>query len=572
MINEQSWVGTDEQRAELQAVLGVMSAEQYVSRIWNKDASLWTSEPSQQEKIENRLGWLRLPERCLPRVGELAQFADDIRQEGFEHVILLGMGGSCLGAWALERIVEARAGYPSLKVLDSTVPAEVLRVTESINPELTLFVVASKSGATTEVLSFFEYFYGQIRRTKGDRAGENFVVITDRGSALAEIADRRGLRATFDNWPDVGGRFSVLSYFGMVPAALACLPIGQILEGGQAMAAACGPSVSPEQNPGLCLGALLGACYRLGRDKITLLTPAELESFADWVEQLLAESTGKQDKGLVPVVREPLGEPEVYGDDRLFVHVHLPGDEQFGALISELTAAGHPVIDIELSEANSIGQEMYRWELGTAVVGALMGINPFDEPNVQESKDKTRQVLGEYAQAGHLPQFTPDVVEDPLRFYGAVVAHSAAEALRQLFGQAEPGDYVAIMAYLPHTAHTEQTLEAMRGQIRDALRLPATLGYGPRFLHSTGQLHKGGPNTGLFIQLVAQDGAAVPIPGKEYDFATLKEAQALGDFAVLQQRGRRVLRIELGREVDRGLATLAKVTSEALCITDSDSS
>ncbi len=564
MINEQSWLGTDEQKAELQAMLEVMSAERYMARIWDKDASLWTSEPSQQEKIANRLGWLRLPERCLPRVGELAQFADRICQEGFEHVVLLGMGGSCLGAWALACIVEVRAGYLSLEVLDSTVPAEVLRVTESINPELTLFVVASKSGTTTEVLSFFEYFYGQIRQIKGERAGENFVVITDSGSALAEIADRRGLRATFENWPDVGGRFSVLSYFGMLPAALAGLPIAQILEGGQVMAAACGPSVPPEQNPGLRLGALLGACYRLGRDKITLLTPAELKGFADWVEQLLAESIGKQGKGLIPVVREPVGEPEVYGDDRLFVHIYLPGDEQFGALISELTAAGHPVINIELSEVNSIGQEMYRWELATAAVGALMGINPFDEPNVQESKDRTRQVLAEYAQAGQLPQFTPDVVEESLRFYGAPGADSAAKALRQLFGQAEPGDYVAIMAYLPRTAHTKQILEAIRGQIRDALRVPATLGYGPRFLHSTGQLHKGGPNTGLLIQLVAEDGLAVPISGKEYDFATLKDAQAIGDFAVLQQRGRRVLRIELGRNIDRGLTTLSELISEAL--------
>jgi len=561
VINEQSWLGTDEQRTELQAVLEVMSAERYVSRIWDKDASLWTSEPSQQEKIENRLGWLRLPVRCLARVGELTQFADEIRQE---DIVLLGMGGSCLGTWALGGIVEAEAGYPRLKVLDSTVPAEVLRITESVDLELTLFVVASKSGTTTEVLSFFEYFYDQILHIKGDRAGENFVVITDPGSALAKIADRRGLRATFENWPDVGGRFSVLSYFGMVPAALAGLPIGQILEGGQAMAVACGPSVPPEQNPGLRLGALLGACYRLGRDKITLLAPAELEGFADWVEQLLAESTGKQGKGLIPVVREPLGEPEVYGDDRLFVHIHLPGDEQFGALISELVAAGHPVIDIELSEVNSIGQEMYRWELGNAMVAALMGINPFDEPNVQESKDKTRQVLAEYAQTGQLPQFTPDIVEGPLRLYGAPGADSAAEALTQLFGQAKPGDYVGIMAYLPRTAHTEQILEAIRRHIRDALKTPATLGYGPRFLHSTGQLHKGGPNTGLFIQLVAEDGSAVPIPGSEYDFATLKDAQALGDFAVLQQRGRRVLRIELGREVDQGLTALAKVTSDAL--------
>jgi len=564
VINTQSRLGTDQQSTEVQAVLQTMSAEQYVSRIWDKDASLWTSETSQQEKIEKRLGWLLLPERCLARVSELAQFADRIRQEDFEHVVLLGMGGSCLGARMLGQIVEARAGYPSLKVLDSTVPAEVLRVTESTNLEMTLFVVASKSGTTNEVLSFFEYFYGQIRQIKGDRAGENFVVITDQGSPLAEIADRRGLRATFENWPDVGGRFSVLSYFGMLPAALAGLPIGQILEGGQAMAQACGRSVPPEQNPAVLLGALLGACYRLGRDKITFLTSPELESFADWVEQLLAESTGKQGKGLVPVVREPPGEPEVYGNDRLFVHVHLVGDERFSTLISELAAAGHPVVDIELSEVNSIGQEMYRWELAIAAVGALMGINPFDEPNVQESKDKTRQVLAEYAQTGQLPEPAPDVVEESLRFYGAAGADSAAEALSQLFGQARAGDYVAIMAYLPRSGHTEQVLEAIRAQIRNALRVPATLGYGPRFLHSTGQLHKGGPNTGLLIQLVAEDGSAVPIPGKEYDFATLKEAQALGDFAVLQQRGRRVLRVELGREVDRGLATLAELISEAL--------
>jgi len=571
VINKQSWLGTDEQRAELQAVLEVMSAEQYVARIWDKEASLWTCEPSQKEKIESRLGWLWLPERCLPRVGELVQFADGIRHEGFEHIVLLGMGGSCLGAGALERILGARAGYPSLKVLDSTVPAEVLRVTASIDPEVTLFVVASKSGATTEVLSFFEYFYDQILQIKGDRAGENFVVITDQGSALAEIANRHGLRATFENWLDVGGRFSVLSYFGMLPAALAGLPIAQILEGGQEMAAACGPSVPPEQNPGLRLGALLGACYRLGRDKITLLAPAELEGFADWVEQLLAESTGKQGKGLIPVVREPLGEPEVYRDDRLFVHIHLASDERLSSRVSELAQDGHPVIDIELSEVNSIGQEMYRWEMGTAVVGALMGINPFDEPNVQESKDKTRQVLGEYAQTGQLPEPAPDVVEESLRFYGAAGADSASEALSQLFGQARTGDYVAIMAYLPRSGHTEQVLEAIRAQIRNALRVPATLGYGPRFLHSTGQLHKGGPNTGLLIQLVAEDGAAVPIPGKEYDFATLKDAQALGDFAVLQQRGRRVLRIELDRDIDRGLTAIAELISEALRNAQGDS-
>ncbi len=564
MINKQSWVGTDEQIAQVQAVVQRMSAERYASRIWDRDASLWSSERGEQKEIENRLGWLWLPQRCLPRVGELAQFAQEIRQEGFEHVVVLGMGGSSLGAWALTRIIDGKDGYPSLEILDSTVPAEVQRITDAVELERTLFIVASKSGTTTEVLSFFEYFYEHVGQVVGDQAGQNFVVITDPDSPLIEIANQRGLRATFENWPDMGGRYSVLSYFGMVPAALAGLPIGQILEGGQAMAAACGPSVPPEQNPGLRLGAVLGACYELGRDKITFLAPAELESFADWAEQLLAESTGKQGKGLIPVVREPLGEPEVYGDDRLFVHMHLVGDERFSPLIRELAATGHPVVDIELAEVNSIGQEMYRWEMATALVGVLLGINPFDEPNVRESKDKTREMLNEYAQAGRLPQFRPDVVEEPLRFYGAPGADSATDALRQLFGRAEAGDYVAIMAYLPRKPDTDRLLDRIRGEIRDTLKVPATLGHGPRFLHSTGQLHKGGPSTGLFLQLVAEDDTAVPIPGKEYDFATLKEAQALGDFAVLQQRGGGVLRIELGQDIEQGMAALAKAITEAL--------
>ncbi len=563
-LNRYRWLLSEEQAADLRATLETMRTEQYIPRIWARDGSLWRAEPEQQAEIENRLGWLTLPGKCLEQVGRLRCFAEQVREEGFAHVVLLGMGGSSLAAWALARMFGGAAGYPSLSVLDSTVPEEVLAVTRSVDPARTLFVVSSKSGTTTEVVCLFEYFYEQVTAMKGTAGGQNFVVITDAGTPLAQTGYERGLRRVFENWPDVGGRFSALSYFGMVPAALLGLPLREILAGAEIMAQACGPAVSAAENPGAWLGGLVSCCQAKGRDKVTLLTSPVLASFGDWVEQLLAESTGKEGTGLVPVVGEEPGEVPAYGEDRLFVHLHMPGEDAANGLVAGLAEAGHPVVEIEVADLNSIGQEVFRWEFATAVAGALMGINPFDQPNVQESKDKTSEVLAYYCREGNLPQPAPDLVAEGLAVYGAADCRSVAAALAALFAQVKGGDYVGLMAYLPRGPHVDDALAEMRQQIRDALKTATTVGYGPRFLHSTGQLHKGGPNTGVFLQFTAQDSATVPIPGRDYDFATLKNAQAHGDLEVLRTRQRRVIRIDLGSDIDRGIDKVSELVSRTL--------
>ncbi len=563
-LNKQDWRLVEEHAADLQVTLEAIRQQRYIPRIWAKDASLWRPEPEHQAEIETRLGWLWLPERCLAQVDHLSSFANQVRRAGFEHVVLLGMGGSSLAAWVFERVFGVTPGYPSLSVLDSTVPQEVLASTGGADPARTLFIAASKSGTTTEVLSFFEYFYDQIKQIRGDAAGENFVAITDPGTPLAQTAHERGLRATFENWPDVGGRYSGLSYFGMLPAALMGLPVREILASAQAMAEACGPAVQPQQNPAACLGALLGCCQSRGRDKVTFLTSPILASFGDWAEQLLAESTGKAGTGLIPVVGEPLGEVGAYSDDRLFVHLHLSGDDRLSSFAAALAAAAHPVIEIEVADVNSLGQEIFRWEFAVAVIGALMGINPFDQPNVQESKDKTREMLAYYSRDGSLTDSGPDLLEDRLAVYGAPEAESTGGAIAALFAQVQPHDYVALMAYLPYSSRTDDALATIRSDIRDRLRVATTTGYGPRFLHSTGQLHKGGPNTAVLLQLTARDSAALPIPAHDYDFATLKDAQASGDFEVLRQRQRRIMRLDLGTDIDYGMAKLAELISEAL--------
>ncbi len=416
------------------------------------------------------LGWLWLPERCLAQVGHLSSFANQVRLSGFEHVVLLGTGGSSLAAWAFERIFGPADGYPRFSVLDSTVPQEVLASTDGADPAHTLFIVASKSGTTTEVLSFFEYFYDQIKQIRGGAAGENFVAITDPGTPLAQTVQERGLRATFENWPDVGGRYSGLSYFGMLPAALMGLPVREI----------------------------------------------------------------------------------------------LAGDDHLSSFAAALAAAKHPVIEIEVADVNSLGQEIFRWEFAVAVTGALMGINPFDQPDVEESKAKTREMLANHSREGGLAQPAPDLADEGLAVYGAPDCDCVSEALAALLVQANAGDYVALMAYLPYSLRTDDALATIRSDIRDRLRVATTAGYGPRFLHSTGQLHKGGPNTGVFLQLTARASAALPIPAHDYDFATLKDAQASGDFEVLRQRQRRIMRIDLGTDIDYGMAKLAELISQAL--------
>ena len=563
-INRADCTLSDDLREHLEKTLAMMAESGHVARVWSRDPYLWRSEPEHVEEIPKRLGWLTLPADCLQHVEELEQFAAAVRDAGFERVVLLGMGGSSLAPWAFEAMFGVTEGFPALGVLDSTSPEEVLAATADTPLEKCLFIVASKSGTTVEPNTFFEHFFARVAAVKGDAAGENFVAITDPGSQLAELAAQRKLRRVFENWPDHGGRYSAMSYFGMVPAALMGLPVRRMLAEALAMAEVCGPDVPPNENPGALLGALLGCCHSIGRDKLTLLAAPPFAAFGDWVEQLIAESTGKEGIGVVPVVGEQIGEAAVYGDDRIFVTLQPAGDTSLQAIAEELAEAGHPVVEIEIPEVTAIGQEVFRWEFATAIAGALMGIDPFDQPDVQAAKTLARNMLDAYAEGGAIPTPPRIAADGALSAYGSICAETVSEALAALLGKVNRGDYVALMAYLPRTDRADDALQEIRTAIRDELSVATTVGYGPRFLHSTGQLHKGGANTGVFIQFVADDAASAEIPGAEYDFGVLKDAQAGGDFEALVAGDRRALRIHLGADAETGLEAVAEMVSEAL--------
>ena len=555
-INTQMMMLSEELEQQIRDAANQMSEENWVARIWDTEAELWRSEPEHVEEISSRLGWLHLPTRVMPKVPMLTDFAETARGE-FDHVVLLGMGGSSLAPWCFSDIFGSPEGFPELTVLDSTVPEEVLAATGGHAPEDCLFIVASKSGTTAETRGFFDHFWAEVSAAKDD-PGENFVIITDPGSPLLDVADERNARAAFENWEDIGGRYSGLSYFGMVPAALMGLPLRMILEQASEMAGACAPEKPVDENPGAALGALLGCCHGMGRNKVTFLTSDRLTTFGDWAEQLLAESTGKEAKGLVPVVGEPPLDPDAYADDRVFAYIRMEDDTTHDDLVADLVERGHPVVRIVVEDPTSIGAEMYRWEFATAVAGAVMGIDPFDQPNVQEAKDKTKAVLEEYSETGELPEQEPDVIE------GAVGSGDMRGAVQHLIDSIESGDYFAIMAYLKRDEVIDDAVQHMRAQVAMEKGIATTFGYGPRFLHSTGQLHKGGPNTGVFIQITSEGGADVDVPGKAYDFATLKEAQAAGDLAVLQERDRRVIRVDLGDDVAGNLGRLQEMIVEAV--------
>ncbi|MGC9319639.1 MAG: glucose-6-phosphate isomerase [Armatimonadota bacterium] len=562
-INAQAISLTERLGSAIRTALDAMAEDDWIRRIWDQEAELWRSEPEHVTEIKRRLGWLHLPTRALPKAGMLEEFAGEARGQ-FDRVVLLGMGGSSLAAWCFADIFGPAEGYPELVVLDSTVPSEVLAATGEAPLERCLFIVASKSGTTSETRSLFDYFWERLCETKGDDAGENVIAITDPGTPLAELADRRGLRATFENWPDLGGRYSALSYFGMVPAALLGLPVRRILERASEMAAVCAPEVPADQNPGAALGALLSRAYEAGRDKVTFLTSERMATFGDWAEQLLAESTGKDLKGLVPVVGEPPVEVASYGTDRLFAYIRMGEDDVHDRLAAELAEAGHPVVRIDVNDSISVGAEMWRWEFATAVAGAVMGINPFDQPDVQAAKDRTKQMLETYRQSGALPEMTPDATDGDMAVYGAPGAAEIRHAVDRLLEQAQDGDYFAIMAYLPRRPVVDDAVARMRAEVAGGLGIATTFGYGPRFLHSTGQLHKGGANTGVFLQITGHDAQAVAVPGEPYDFETLKSAQAQGDFHVLQEKRRRAIRVDLGENIDANLGRLTEMIAEAV--------
>ncbi len=479
------------------------------------------------------------------RVADLQAFVSDALAET-DRVVVLGMGGSSLAPLVYAESFPAPAGFPTVEVLDSTEPSSVLAVAGRSDPRRTIFIVSSKSGTTLEPNIFFDYFFDRTSKALGSNAGERFVVITDPGSALEKEAARRNVRRVFPGDPKIGGRYSALSNFGLVPAAFAGVDTDELLRRAKAMAKLCQRDV-PE-NPGVLLGAAMGTLALQGRDKLTVSVGPPIDRFGMWVEQLIAESTGKEGRGILPVEGEALGPAEVYGSDRFFVGIAREGDgEERERALRRLSEAGHPTAAFEIREALDLGAETFRWEFATAVAGKLLGINPFDQPNVQESKDRTSEILAGKA--------LPD---------GKRARRVDEKALRGLLDSLGPRDYFAITAYLPWTAENEKKLNAIRLRVRDTVKVATTLGFGPRFLHSTGQLHKGGPETGVFLQITAEPGPAVPIPGKPYGFGEVVAAQAAGDLAALCSRGRRGLPVHLSRDVARGLEELEAAVVEAL--------
>jgi glucose-6-phosphate isomerase len=544
-----------------------MDDEQWIRRIWEKDASLWKTDEAHKKIIENALGWIAVPELSLKRAGELEEFAREVREAGFTHVLLLGMGGSSLCPEVFRRTFSRVEGFPQLAVLDSTDPATVRATEESIDIERTLFIVASKSGTTTEPLMFYKYFFDRAREVKGERAGENFAAITDPGTLMESMAREDNFRRIFLNPADIGGRYSALSLFGVVPATVAGLDARVMLERTISMMRASLPDAPINENQAASLGAIMGALAGEGRDKLTLVISPDIESLGLWIEQLVAESTGKEGRGIVPVAGEQLGPPEVYSDDRLFVSISVgPVDEETERRLRALESSGHPVARRTLNDALDLGQEFYVWEMATALAGACLGINPFDQPNVQESKDNTKRLLEHYKQNGSLPEQELAAESDGLRVYCEREtrdqlgnADSAEALIVAHLKRAGAGDYVAMLDYIQETKAHEQLIQQIRHHLRDALRVAATTGYGPRFLHSTGQLHKGGPPSGVFIQVTADDARDVLIPGEPFTFGVLKQAQALGDFESLASRRRRAIRVHLGQNVIAGLAELFEI-------------
>ena len=542
-----------------------LEEEQFSLRLWRKDPSLWKADPENQKGMRNALGWLHVAEKMDEGLHDLSKFVAEIRAAGFRHVVHMGMGGSSLAPLTFQRIFLPPPEALPLTVLDTTDPFTILKIEREVSVGETLFIVASKSGTTAEPLAFGEYFYAKAEAYKGNRAGDNFVAITDPGTPLVKLAQERGFRRTFLSFPDIGGRYSALSHFGLVPVALMGINVAALLHRARQMAHSCGPSVPVQENPGVILGAVMGELVLRGRDKLTLLMPESIATLGLWLEQLLAESTGKEGTGVLPVDREPIGFPSAFGKDRLFAYLRLKDevDVNLERLVDELRKAGQPVVTIQMGDRLDLAQEFFRWEVATAAAGSILRINPFDQPNVQESKDNTNRLLARVRQDGKLPEVTATLEEGPLSFYATGKARHAKDLLKTFLAQARPGEFFALQAYLPEEPKITQTLQAIRKQLRDRLGLATTLGYGPRFLHSTGQFHKGGPNTGLFLQLTADDAEDAPLPGTSYTFGLFKRAQALGDLEALKKHGRRVVRVHLGADVIQGIEAFSQFFEKA---------
>ena len=521
------------------AILADLESRQVPRRIWDLDHTVWNPDPAD---ITDRLGWLTVAGEMRQYVGELQAFTEEVKGEGFRHVVLLGMGGSSLGALALDNLFGSADGYPDLTMLDTTLPATISVVSDSLDCEKTLFIVASKSGTTIEPNVLYKHFRAHVEREIGGAdAGNHFVAICDANTSLERLAREDGFRRIFTNPPNLGGRYSVQSLFGLVPAALLGIDIGKLLDSVETMSAACGATVPANDNPAARLGALIASLSEQGRDKLTIVTTKSLQKFALWVEQLLAESTGKEGKGIVPVANEAHCSPSDLGRDRLFVYVRLDEDDTdvTDRYIKSVEDEGIPVIRFDLIGRYNIGAEFFRWEFATAVAGSLMGIHPFDQPNVQQAKDKTTELLAEYENSGRAPTL------------------STVSSFAELMSHVKEGDYLAITAFAKPTAQVESALADLRRNVTGKWGVATTLGYGPRYLHSTGQLHKGGADSGLFLQLTQIEDADVTIPGEKFTFGVLAAAQAKGDLDALAAQGRHVARINLGADAVQTVKALA---------------
>jgi len=548
-------------------------AEGRVRRLWDRDPSLWTDSDE-----ANWLGWLTIAEDQLAHRHKLAEMAEDVLKAGFSHVLLLGMGGSSLCPEVLKMTFGKIPGSPELHVLDSTDPAQIKATEQKIDPANSLFLVSSKSGSTLEPNIFKQYFFERVTQAVGaDKAGSRFVAITDPGSKMEHVAQGDRFRRIFHGLPSIGGRYSALSNFGMVPAAVMGLDVERFLDRTEEMVHACKSCVPVDDNPGVVLGILLGTLATRGRDKVTIVTSPGISDLGAWLEQLIAESTGKEGHGIIPVDREELASPDLYGEDRVFAYLRLESapDRSQDDKVDALENANHPVVRIAVADIYDLGQEFFRWEIATAVAGSIIGINAFNQPDVEASKVATRSLTTEYERVGSLPAEKPILEDGDIKLFtderNAIALAQAAGAepslvgyLRAHLNRIQAGDYFALLAYLPMFPQHERSLQEMRHRVRDRWHVATCLGFGPRFLHSTGQAYKGGPNSGVFLQVTCEDAFDLPVPGQKYTFGVVKAAQARGDFQVLAERKRRALRVHLGRDVATGLKKLHSALAEVL--------
>jgi len=568
-VNKQTYKLPKELAGAVAASLNDWKQNNKVVRLWQKDASLWTGTDE-----SNWLGWLTITEEQFANIDALKQIADDVKKARFKHALLLGMGGSSLCPEVLRLTFGKIKGFPELHVLDSTDPAQIRAIEAKVDLKSTVCIVSSKSGSTLEPNIYKQYFFERVKAKVGEKeVGNRFIAVTDPGSKMQQVAETDKFRKIFFGVPSIGGRYSAISNFGMVPAAVMGLDVAKFLKNTGEMVKACGASSAADSNPGVILGTIMGVAANHGRDKITIIASPGISDLGAWLEQLIAESTGKIGKGIIPVDRERLAKPATYGNDRLFAYLRLaskPNKAQ-DAAVAALEKAGQPVVRITLPNTYTLGQEFFRWEIATAVAGSLIGINAFNQPDVEASKIETKKLTSQYETTGSLPPESPFFKEKGIKLFADEKNTAAlqgraklADVLKAHLSRLGAGDYFAVLGYITMNPANEKILQTIRIAVRDKKKVATVLGFGPRFLHSTGQAYKGGPNSGVFLQITCDEAKDLPVPGQKYTFGIVKAAQARGDFAVLAERGRRALRVHLGKNLKPGLAALTKAVQKAI--------